>query len=175
MTNHSLAIFFLGLFLAISNAMADSNDSVYNTANFGKCLNAALNARAGRVIKVEFKQQNENLIYEFDIRTDDARDWDIECLEETAEIFELEEEVMSPRHPMFSKRKKVSLNEAKNTALSKHPGEVLEIEYELEEDGLAVYEFDIQLESGKRIKIEINAETGEAHEESVELWQIGYE
>ena len=37
------------------------------------------------------------------------------------------------------------------------PGEIIEIEYELEESGLAVYEFDILQASGREIKLEINA------------------
>ena len=70
---------------------------------------------------------------------------------------------------------KISLEEAKTVALSKYPGEIIEIEYEIEEDGLAVYEFDINTDEGKEMKVEINATTGAIHEETLEIWQIGYE
>ena len=69
----------------------------------------------------------------------------------------------------------IGYNEAKNKALTQYPGEIIEIEYELEQDGLAVYEFDILQASGREMKIEINARNGELHETSIEIWQVGYE
>jgi len=42
-------------------------------------------------------------------------------------------------------------------ALQKYDGEILEVEFEVEESGLPVYEFDIKLKSGDIIKMEINA------------------
>lgn len=142
---------------------------------FEQCRKQALQLRPGQVIKVEFKLQYGMQVYEFDIRDQDNQDWDIECAAATGEIIEIEEEVYGVSDSRFTKQMTVEYGEARQKALSLYPGEILEMEYEIEEDGLPVYEFDIQQVNGEIIKIEINAKSGEAHEQSRELWQIGYE
>ena len=143
--------------------------------NLDACRQAALQTRAGNVIKVELKVENEREIYEFDIRDSENRDWDIECEVETAKIIEIEEEALGTNDPRFREYMKIHLAKAKEIGLGLYPGEIIEIEFELEEDGRAVYEFDIATENGREMKIEIDAATGEVHEETRELWQIGYE
>lgn len=154
-------------------AMAD----IYAPGNqhFEKCLEEVMKIKQGMVIKVEMKKEADALVYEFDIRDEEANDWDVECDANSAKIIEIEQEVFSPHDPAFIKVKKIDLKTAKSIATSKYPGEIVEIEYEIEQDGTAVYEFDIKTDNGQEIKIEINAANGEIHEENIELWQIGYE
>ncbi|OYY91912.1 MAG: peptidase, partial [Methylophilales bacterium 16-45-7] len=49
------------------------------------------------------------------------------------------------------------------------------IEYELEPDGKASYEFDILEADGEEIKVEVDATTGKIVEVSYENYQIGEE
>ena len=164
-------IFILACYYSSASVYAESGEKM----NFEQCLSAAKATRPGIVIKVEMKEQSGLAIYEFDIRDNDNRDWDIECRADTAEIVELEEEVFATNHPKFVERMKIDFNKAKAMALQEYPGEILEIEFEIEADGLPVYEFDIRHDNGEVIKVEIDASTGVVHEVSRELWQIGYE
>ena len=65
--------------------------------------------------------------------------------------------------------------DAKATALAAHPGTVVEVEYELEPDGKASYEFDILEADKEEIKVEVDATTGKIVEVSYENYQIGQE
>lgn len=143
--------------------------------NFEVCMTKVIKEKPGNVIKVELKEEGDKLIYEFDIRDEKNNDWDIECDRDSAEIIEIEEEVFNPLDQRFTKMKKIDLDAAKATALRAYPGEIIEVEYEIENDGLAVYELDIDTTRGEEIKLEVNATTGEIHEVNRELWQIGYE
>lgn len=165
--------------LAIAPALLTSkvyaNAATATSRAFETCREKATALRPGQVIKVELKEEQGEEIYEFDIRDEQNRDWDIECAADSGEIVEIEEEVFGVNDPRFSAQMKIGYREAKNKALAHYPGEIIEIEYELEQDGLAVYEFDILQSSGREMKIEINARNGELHETSIEIWQVGYE
>lgn len=157
------------LFWPASSLAADSNQL------FERCLDVALNAREGQVIKVELKLENEREVYEFDIRGIDGKDWDVECLKSTGELIELELEVQHPNHPLFKRNVKFNEEEARDIALKLYPGEIIEVEYEIESDGKSSYEFDIDTLEGSEIKIEIDATTGKVVETNAELWQVGLE
>ena len=161
--------------LTIMTTKVFANSSSVTSRAFETCREKATTLRPGQVIKVELKQEDGNEIYEFDIRDEQNRDWDIECAADSGEIVEIEEEIFGVNDPRFSAQMNIGYNEAKNKALAQYPGEIIEIEYELEQDGLAVYEFDILQASGREMKIEINARNGELHETSIEIWQVGYE
>lgn len=152
-----------------------AEEPVIKHKNFEVCMSEVMKIKPGNVIKVELKEEGDSLIYEFDIRDEKNNDWDIECDRDSAEIIEIEEEVFNPEDRRFAEMKKIDLEAAKATALKAYPGEIIEVEYEIENDGLAVYELDIDTISGEEIKLEINAMTGEIHEVNRELWQIGYE
>jgi uncharacterized membrane protein YkoI len=71
---------------------------------------------------------------------------------------------------------KISEDEAKQIALRAHPGEIVETEYEIESNGEASYEFDIQTPGGKEVKLEVDAATGKIVENGEEeIYQIGKE
>jgi len=113
-------------------------------------------------------------VYEFDIETPDGKAWDVECDAKTSKVTEIEEEVKKD-DPRFVALAKVTEEAAKATALAKHPGTVVEVEYELEPDGKASYEFDILEADGEEVKVEVDATTGKIVEVSYEIYQIGQE
>ncbi|OYY49273.1 MAG: peptidase [Methylophilaceae bacterium 17-44-8] len=142
--------------------------------SLGKCVKAALTKHDGKIVKVEYKSENKAGVYEFDVQTPDGKAWDIECDVKTSKIIEIEEEVKAD-DAKFVALAKVSEADAKATALAAHPGTVVEIEYELEPDGKASYEFDILEADGEEIKVEVDATTGKIVEVSYENYQIGEE
>lgn len=143
--------------------------------SFETCLSAATNLKPGQVIKVERKVEAEIDKYEFDIRGQDGNDWDIECLVSSGKIVEIEQEVGSPNHPLFKAKARINEKEARDIALAEFPGEIVEVEYEIEANGDASYEFDIDTNENTEIKIEINASTGKIIEKNIEIWQVGLE
>jgi len=143
--------------------------------NFTECRQAALNSQAGDVIKVELKNENGSLVYEFDIRGTDGQDWDVECSVSGIKITEIEREVDNVHHPLFEQKLAVDEKTARSVALNAYPGAIVEVEYEIEENGNASYEFDIDTDAGKEMKIEIDATTGKIVEADEEIWQIGLE
>lgn len=143
-------------------------------ARFEKCMKAALKAKDGTIVKVELKkEEGEGHVYEFDIETADGKAWDIECSGKTGKVVEIEEEVTKD-HAKFSGAK-VTEAQAREFALKKVPGEIVEVEYEIEPDGKASYEFDIRTADGKEVKLEVDAESGTIVSQAVEVWQVGKE
>ena len=108
-------------------------------------------------------------------RGNDGRDWDIECVQASGEIWEVEREVQNPNDPLFKANVKVGEKAARKIVLENYPGHIREVEYEVEADGTAVYEFDIDMADGREMKVEINAANGNIHEANEEIWQIGWE
>jgi uncharacterized membrane protein YkoI len=149
-------------------------DMPKTSAGFEKCMKAALKAKDGKIVKVELKkEEDEGYMYEFDIETADGKSWDVECSGKTGKVVEIEEEVAKD-HPKFSGAR-VNEAAARDIALKKVPGEIVEVEYEIEPDGKASYEFDIKSADGKEVKLEVDAESGDIVSQAVEVWQIGKE
>lgn len=142
--------------------------------SLGKCVKAALTKKEGTIVKVEFKSENKKGVYEFDIEAADGKSWDVECDAKSGKVTEIEEEVTAD-DPRFKALAKVSEDDARATALAAHPGTVVEVEYELESDGKASYEFDILEADKEEIKVEVDATTGKIVEVSYEEYQIGRE
>ena len=142
--------------------------------SLGKCLKAALTKHDGKVVKVEYKSENKTGVYEFDIESPDGTAWDIECNAKTGKVTEVEQEVKAD-DAKFKELAKVTEADAKATALAAHPGAVTEVEYELEPDGKASYEFDILEADKEEVKVEVDATTGKIVEVSYENYQIGQE
>lgn len=142
--------------------------------SLGKCVKAALSKHDGKIVKLEAKSERKQVVYEFDVQTNDGKAWDIECNAKTGKVTEVEEEVTATDE-RFKALAKVSEEEAKATALAAHPGKVVEVEYELEPDGKASYEFDILEADNEEVKVEVDASTGKIVETSYEIYQIGQE
>ena len=108
------------------------------------CLKAALARQVGTVVKLEFKDERGTPIYEFNIVGRDGKEWEYECDANTGSITEEEQEVANPGDPLFKTKMKINEDDAKQIALKAHPGKIVETEYEIESNGEASYEFDIQ-------------------------------
>lgn len=163
----------IGAFAA-TNVQAAATSFPKSKVGFETCLSAALKAKPGTVVKVEYKTEDKVPVYEFDIETADGKAWDVECNSKTGKITEIEEEVANADAADFKAKAKVSEAEAKATALAAFPGEVIETEYEIEPDGAASYEFDIATKDGE-MKVEVDATSGKIVESNKELYQIGKE
>jgi uncharacterized membrane protein YkoI len=100
-----------------------------------RCVSAALDVHAGKVVKLEMKMERGVPVYEFDIESPDGRASDIECDASTGKIVEVEEEVESAAAGQFAAKTKVTEEQARQTALARHPGKIVEVEYEIEPDG----------------------------------------
>lgn len=159
-----------------ANTAVAGHDTIKPKAydSLGKCVKAALTKKEGTIVKTEFKSENKKGVYEFDIETADGKAWDVECDAKSGKVTEIEEEVKAD-DSRFKALAKVSEADAKATALAAHPGKVLEVEYELEPDGKASYEFDILEADNEEIKVEVDATTGKIVEVSYEEYQIGKE
>lgn len=138
------------------------------------CMLQAFKKHAGKVIRVELKLEDDVPVYEFDIETDDGKAWDVECDALTAKIVEVEEEV-EVTDPRFSSLVQVREDEARRTAIEKHPGQITAVEYELEPNGSASYEFAIRQEDGTYYKVEVDVRSGEIVEAHPRLYEIGTE
>lgn len=159
--------------LAVMPVQAETMVTI--TDSFEICMQKVLQQQPGQIIKVEKKHEANRMMYEFDVRGADGLDWDIECVQATGEIWEVEREVQNPNDPLFKSKVKVGEKAARQNALAKFPGTIREVEYEVEANGTAVYEFDIDMADGREMKVEINAANGNVHEANQEIWQIGLE
>ena len=142
--------------------------------SLGKCVKATLSQHDGKIVKLEMKSENKKPTYEFDVESADGTAWDIECDVKSSKITEVEQEVKAD-DAKFKALAKVSEADAKATALAAHPGTLAEVEYELESDGKASYEFDITEADHEEVKVEVDATTGKITEVSYEVYQIGKE
>jgi uncharacterized membrane protein YkoI len=139
------------------------------------CVKAAQAQYSGDMVKMEKKIEENKTVYEFEIKGKDSSK-EFECDAGTGKITESEIEVDSPEDPRFKAKAKITLDQAKDIALKKHRGNIVETEFEIESDGRASYEFDIKGADGQEVKIEIDAETGKiAEDDEKEIYQIGRE
>ena len=146
---------------------ADADDKTLE-----QCLQAALDVFGGEALNVEYKFEDGAPVYDFDILAPDGVRWEVEVGAENAMIREIEREV-GKTDPMFAGRAAISEDDARAAALAMFPGEVESVEYGVETDGTAVYEFDIVLAGGGEMNVEIDAATGAVVEANPELWEIG--
>lgn len=139
------------------------------------CTEAALKTKAGEIVKLEVKKEGKDVVYEFDIQSSNGQAWDVECNSETGKITEVEEEVKDASDAKFAKKLKIKEADARAIALKEKPGKIGAVEYEIESDGAASYEFLVLGKDGKNYKIEVDATTGKISELSQLLHQIGKE
>lgn len=164
-----LAGLCIALSMVYGTALA-SEKSIVDT-----CVKAAQAQYSGDMVKMEKKIEENKTVYEFEIKGKDSSK-EFECDAGTGKITESEIEVDSPEDPRFKAKAKITLDQAKDIALKKHRGNIVETEFEIESDGRASYEFDIKGADGQEVKIEIDAETGKiAEDDEKEIYQIGKE
>jgi uncharacterized membrane protein YkoI len=146
---------------------ADADDKTLE-----QCLQAALDVFVGEALNVEYKFEEGDPIYDFDILGADGIRWEVEVNAENGMIWEIEREV-EKTDPMFTGYAKIEEQQAIDTALAMFPGKVESVEYGVETDGSAAYEIDINLASGGEMNVEVDAATGMITEANPELWEIG--
>lgn len=139
------------------------------------CLKAASKIKAGEYVKVESIILGGVPSYEIEVRDAEGVEWELMCDRTTGRIYEIEREVDSAADPLFAKRAKVKEADARAAVLELYPGEIKEIEYEIESNGAPTFEFDVVDAQGRELKVEVNAITGEIIEVAFEEWEIGIE
>ncbi|MCK5888917.1 MAG: PepSY domain-containing protein [Methylococcales bacterium] len=142
-----------------------------------KCVAAAQKQKQGQFVTLEKLKivDSGKSVYELEIVDPNGFQWEFMCDAETGKIFESESEVESVNSLAFKAKMKVTEEDAKTIALKAYPGVISEVEYEIEENGDASYEFDIVNSKGVETKIEVDAATGKIIEVAIEEWQIGEE
>ena len=168
MNKKLVAIALTSVFMSVSAYAGDAH-----TGKMETCLKAAMAKHAGSIVSLEAEIENGKPIYEFDIKGNDGKEWEVECDAKSGKVTEEEQEVESASDPLFSAKAKITQDEAKKTALAKYPGEVVESEFSVESDGNPSYEFDIKTKDGKEWEVEIDAVTGKVLESEQEIYQIG--
>lgn len=153
----------------VPTAYADKHGDKYD--DLGTCVTAALKAHPGKVTAVRGEIEDGKTQYELDIVGKDGKDWEVECDAKTGKILETEGEV-GGNDQAFTSKAKVSLDTALKTVLSKYPGSVVKMEYEVEGNS-ASYEFDIITKDGKKLEVEVNAIDGTLGEPEEVLYDIG--
>ncbi len=159
-------------FLLVSLLIASPAIAANHKGNMETCMKAALAKHAGTVISLEAEIENKKPIYEFDIKGNDGKEWEVECDAKSGKVTEEEEEV-DAKDQRFASKAKLTLEDAKKAALAFQAGEVIESETSIESDGTLSYEFDIKTKDGKEIEVEIDAVTGKVQESEEEVYQIG--
>jgi uncharacterized membrane protein YkoI len=154
--------------------------------SLARCAQAALAKQPGEFVKVEVESAGESTekgqprpgtaLLELEVRDTAGKEWELTCDEQSGRIIEVEREVPDAGDSLFKAKAKISEEDARKTALAAHPGEVEEVEYEIEASGAATYEIDIKPAGGKgELKIEVDATSGKIVERREEHHQIGLE
>lgn len=139
-----------------------------------KCVSAAVSKYPGHILSMESEIENNRLIYEFDIKTKAGPEIEIECdaLKHTLHDYEVE---LSGDEKKFTDAVKITEQEAKEIALAKYNGKVVDVEYSMENNNPA-YEFDIYVkDKGHEFEIEVDGLSGKILETEIEIYDIGAE
>lgn len=135
------------------------------------CAKNALGKYPGDILQAVLKEEKEGMVWELEIEQKDKL-VEVECSADNGKIVETETRVKDANDSAFKSVVKVSEDQAKKTALDKFPGEVERVEYEIESDGKASYEFDIKTKKGD-MRVEVDAGSGKIVESSTEILEIG--
>lgn len=167
----NLAVALLVTSFTTTTFADNSNIKPKSFDSLGKCVVAALAKHDGKIVEVEMKSERKTAVYVFEVEGTDGT-WDIECNIKTGKITEVEQEVKADDEK-FTSLAKVSEADAQATAMAAYPGKLVEVDYELEPNGKASYEFDIEEADGEEIEVEVDATTGKIVEVGYEVYQIG--
>jgi uncharacterized membrane protein YkoI len=168
---------FPSLLPIVTSVLSAAVAAAPETVRIETCLEAATATVPGDFVKVEFLDPSAEGVpaYEIEVRDAQGGEWELMCNAATGHIFEIEQEAESAEDPRFRGRAKVSAAQAQETVLALYPGEVKEIEFEIENNGAPTYEIDLLTKDGREFKIEVDAVSGEIIEVAVERWEIGEE
>lgn len=161
------------LVLGVTAAQAYQDASPgFGNARLQQCMDTALSVFGGDVRSLKYKSEDGAPVYDLDIIGADGLHWEVECDGRTGHIKEIEREVEAD-DPVFAERAEISEADARARVLDFFPGEVESVEYELESDGSAVYEFAVRMEGGGLLSVEVDATSGAMRGANVIHWKIG--
>ena len=139
-----------------------------------KCVSAAVSKYPGHILSMESEIENDRVIYEFDIKTKAGTEIEIECdaLNHTLHDYEVE---LASDDKKFTDAVKISERDAKDIALARYNGKVVDVEYSMEDNNPA-YEFDIYVkDKGHEFEVEVDGISGKILETEIEIYDIGAE
>jgi len=140
-----------------------------------KCIAAIQAQKTGELVKLEKLNVKGKAVYEIELEDANGFEWEFMCDVNSGKILEIESEVSSVNSLAFKSKMKVTEEDARAIALKTYPGVIEEVEYEIEANGYATYEFDIVNSKGVETKVEVDAVTGKIIEVAIEEWEIGEE
>ncbi|MDR0136896.1 PepSY domain-containing protein [Metabacillus idriensis] len=130
--------------------------------SYEKAKEIVLNEQKGSISEMELERESGVWVYDIEVKSG-GKDYDFYVNADSGEISKKKQDKNqdddSDDSNIDSKKVKISLEEATKIALKEAKGTVEEAELE-NEDGKAVYSFEIQGENGKEAEVEISAETG---------------
>jgi len=139
------------------------------------CIAAVEKQKSGNIVTLEKLKVADKSIYEIEVKDANGFEWEFMCDVNSGKIIEMESEVSSVNSLAFKSKMRVTEEDAATIALKVYPGIIEEVEYEIEENGDATYEFDIVNNQGVETKVEVDATTGKIIEVAIEEWEIGVE
>jgi len=160
----AVASLFLGSAFVAQSAEVNALDA---------CVASSLQKHPGKIVSLASEVEDGKKQYELDIKGNDGRNWEVECNAKTGKINRVEQEI-SPNDAAFKSKAKIRLDQAIKSALDKYPGHIVNIEYDLEDDGEISYEFMIETVDGKAIEIEVDAVNGKLAGFETVNYRIGY-
>ena len=168
------SILNLSVLFAFS-AKADHHKKVnIELSDVDKCYSKVVDKYPGHVVSMESEIEDGRLIYEFDVKTKDGREVEVECDARKHTLHDDEVE-LKKGDKKFAAAAKISESEAEKIALKQYNGKIVDREYAME-NGKPVYEFDIYVaKKGHEYEVEVDAVTGEILEVEMELYDIGSE
>lgn len=166
MNQKLLSIGFAAALLALTTAAHAVPTALDN------CVKAAQDKHPGKLMSLSSEIEDGKSQYEIDIQGQDGFGWEVECDAATGKINRIEREIRANAKE-FKSKAKIRLDAAIKIALDKYPGDVLNTEYDMEDDGEISYEFVIRTNNGKMIEIEVDAVTGKLAGEEEVLYRIG--
>lgn len=137
------------------------------------CLSAALAVKPGRVKELEFGLENGEPRYEFEILTADGKETEVECSAMTGKIVEVEWENENMDLDTFLAAAKVTAAQAREIALKRVPGRIVNMDMETNTAGAMSYEFEVLTADGKTLDVEIDAMNGNVVEVETEIYELG--
>lgn len=154
------------LALTAHTALADHHNPL------DACVKSALAKHPGKMTSLSSEIEDGKAQFEIDIHGNDGFGWEAECDAASGKVNRIEKEIRATSEE-FKSRAKLRLDQAMKLALDKYPGDVLNTEYDIEDDGEASYEFIIRTTSGKTVEIEVDATDGKLAGEEEVLYRIG--
>ena len=157
---------------ALTSSSVNAAHHKVELSDVDKCVMNVMEKYPGHIVSMEAEIEKNRLIYEFDVKTKDGKEIEIECDAKKHTLHDYEVE-LKKGNKEFAAAAKISENEAEKIALKEYNGKVVDREYAME-NGKPVYEFDIYVaKKGHEYEVEVDAVTGEILEVEKELYDIG--